>query len=86
MEVHKKKIAVSGGPMKREVASLMAISMAAAAAVGEPYLFDGFKLPRARSYRGTVIRCAGCGASGTTLYKMGDERYCKTCKEKMSDE
>lgn len=69
----------------KELAGLLAVSMAVSAMCGEPFSDMVFRLPKSKGRPGTLVRCRVCGGGGT-LYNDGDGKICAKCRAKVDGE
>lgn len=79
-----KPLLVGEESSKMRIASkLCEVPLITSVMCGGPYSAESIyipKHPRERKY--TSVGCAMCGATGKTLYKVDENRYCRQCKEK----
>ncbi|MBQ0167481.1 MAG: hypothetical protein KBT02_10290 [Treponema sp.] len=66
------------------VSKLCVLPLITSAMSGSPYSAEGIYIPKhSRERKYTSVRCAVCGTTGKTLYKVGENRYCAQCKSNL---
>lgn len=76
------KAVLSSNSTREVIVKFLELPQAVLSGIDGPYLVEKPYIPKhSKERRHTHVGCCACGAMGKTLYKVGENRYCRQCKE-----